>query len=113
MIRKKESNVKDLSHLTNFVTPLVGHYLNLPDSPAIVQCPSCGVTAETIYEMVFTPSAERINTIFTFFYMLFCCCLCCRYCFISKKQDGNHYCSNCGCFFGRYLPKKKRIEIKK
>lgn len=54
----------------------------------------------------------------SFFFFLnsstFCCCCCMDYFIPCKQTDRNHYCKNCGCYFGRAMKhsaiKPKTIE---
>lgn len=42
----------------------------------------------------------------------FCCCCCMDYFIPCKQTDRNHYCKNCGCYFGRAM-KHSAIKPKK
>ncbi|XP_037953928.1 uncharacterized protein LOC119684055 [Teleopsis dalmanni] len=96
----------------NFATPLIGTYLNLPKEPVVIKCPSCGITEQTQVENELKWWANEINRIFGCLFITFCCCCCFNYYFPCKQTDRNHYCKNCGCYFGRYM-KHRHITPKK
>uniref|UniRef100_A0A1B0AF11 LITAF domain-containing protein n=1 Tax=Glossina pallidipes TaxID=7398 RepID=A0A1B0AF11_GLOPL len=90
----------------NFATPLVGTFLNLTNEPALIKCPSCSMEgmSQVVDEIKWW--ATEINRTLACLFVTLCCCCCMDYKIPCKQSDRNHYCRNCGCYFGRAM----RIE---
>ncbi|XP_037826451.1 uncharacterized protein LOC119614390 [Lucilia sericata] len=99
----------------NFATPLVGTFLNLTQEPALIKCPSCGIEemSEVVDELKWW--ATEINRFLGCLFVTLCCCCCLDYNLPCKSSDRNHYCKNCGCYFGRAMriPPLNKVKMRK
>lgn len=115
---KKPLSEKELKELkeqhiyNNFATPLIGTYLNLPQESVMLKCPACGIVEMTQVENDMKWWATEINRFVGCLWVTFCCCCCMDYFIPCKQTDRNHYCKNCGCYFGRAM-KHSAIKPKK
>ncbi|CAD7013480.1 unnamed protein product [Ceratitis capitata] len=71
----------------------VGHLL---EEPVDIQCPACGKKCSTTVERQAVTCMQKVIAVINF-------CLCCNPISWSGRHDVNHYCSECGCYIGRYI----------
>ncbi|CAD7013482.1 uncharacterized protein LOC101463376 [Ceratitis capitata] len=107
-----EKELKEQQIYNNFATPLIGTYLNLPEESVLLKCPACGIVEKTQVENDMKWWATEINRFVGCLWVTFCCCFCMDYFIPCKQTDRNHYCKNCGCYFGRAM-KHSAIKPKK
>ncbi|XP_059226125.1 uncharacterized protein LOC106090428 [Stomoxys calcitrans] len=85
----------------NFSTPLTGTFLNLPNEPAQIVCPSCGKKDESTVHVEDQQWAAKINSFTEALFFCLCCCWCVDWKKPLNKTDTNHYCQHCTCYLGR------------
>ncbi|XP_005188389.1 uncharacterized protein LOC101901540 [Musca domestica] len=92
---------RNLEIYNNFATPLAGTFLNLPITPAVIRCPSCGVKDMSEVHVEPKKWARKCNSFFGCLFASLCCCCCFNYSDPCGQCDTNHYCRNCNCYYGR------------
>ncbi|XP_055845439.1 uncharacterized protein LOC129911610 [Episyrphus balteatus] len=105
--------IKEQKILDNFATPLVGQFLNLPKEPVEITCPACHIRApsDVVHDLKWYTGT--INGIYSFLFILGCCCFWRSFSHPCRHTDTNHYCKNCGCYFGRVMKPKKYLKNSK
>ncbi|XP_014100253.2 uncharacterized protein [Bactrocera oleae] len=88
-----DSNDGDLEDVMPVLPSNVGHLL---EEPVEIQCPACGTKCLTSVERQAVTFLQKCVAVINF-------CLCCNPIRWSGRHDVNHYCSECGCYIGRYI----------
>lgn len=79
---------------------LPGEVLGLENVPVVVKCPSCGFSGNS--EIRKEPVTMRQY----FRGCVMCCAMLCKRDPSWEFTDTNHFCKECGCYFGRYKERK-------
>ncbi|XP_039955420.1 uncharacterized protein LOC126754640 [Bactrocera neohumeralis] len=88
-----DSNDGALEDVMPVLSTNVGHLL---EEPVEIQCPACGGKCLTSVERQAVTFLQKCVSVINF-------CLCCNPIRWSGRHDVNHYCSECGCYIGRYI----------
>ncbi|XP_053963149.1 uncharacterized protein LOC128866439 [Anastrepha ludens] len=88
-----DSNEGILEDMTPVLPSNVGHLLA---EPVDIQCPACGKKCVTRVERQAVTCVQKFVAAINF-------CLCCNPISWCGRHDVNHYCSECGCYIGRYI----------
>ncbi|XP_036330416.1 uncharacterized protein LOC118742447 [Rhagoletis pomonella] len=88
-----DNNDAALENVMPVLPSNVGHLL---EEPVDIECPACGKKCMTRVELQAVTFLQKFVAVVNF-------CLCCNPIRWSGRHDVNHYCSECGCYIGRYI----------
>ncbi|XP_067632215.1 uncharacterized protein [Eurosta solidaginis] len=88
-----DSNDAALEDVQPMLAWNVGHLLEVPVD---IQCPACDKKCTTRLEHQAVTFLQKLIGVINY-------CLCCHPIRWNGRYDVNHYCSECGCYIGRYI----------